>query len=151
LGGKEDVKIALECMRLTDTAGFVGRSISSLSGGERQRVLLARAIAQHSDILILDEPTANLDLRYQLDLVRRLREIHWKKSMTIVMVSHDVNLASACCNRVILLNKGRVGAEGTPEGVLTKENIEALFSVSVAVEKNPLTGAPRIFPSYDEP
>jgi iron complex transport system ATP-binding protein len=149
LGGKEDVEIAMDSMHLTDTADFVGRSINSLSGGERQRVLLARAIAQQSDILILDEPTANLDLRYQLDLARRLGEIHRERSMTIIIVSHDLNLVSACCSSLVLINKGRIFAQGSPEAVLTKEKIDALFNVSVVVDRNPLSGTPRIYPAYD--
>ena len=148
LEGKEDLEIALECMRLTDTSRFIGRSINSLSGGERQRVLLARAITQRSELLILDEPTTNLDLKYQIELMELIREIGEKKSITIIMVSHDVNLASAYCSNLVLLKDGILKALGKPATTLTRENLESLFNAPFIVETNPLTGTPRVFPLY---
>ena len=138
--GKEDDRIARDAMRLTETEEFADRTLETLSGGERQRVFVARALAQQPRILLMDEPTANLDVLHQLkvlDLVRHLVN----DGLTAVAAIHDLNMAARYCDRLVLLNGGRVLAEGTPEEVLLPETIESAFGVTSAVHRDPITGA----------
>ncbi|MEE9284367.1 MAG: ABC transporter ATP-binding protein [Dehalococcoidia bacterium] len=138
--GVAERRIALEAMRLTETETFADRTVASLSGGERQRVFVARALAQQPRVLLLDEPTSNLDVQYQLkvlDLVRGLVA----DGMTAIAAIHDLPLAARYCHRLVLMSKGRVLADGAPETVLTPENVEAAFGVRAVVYADPLTGA----------
>ena len=138
--GAAERRLAIEAMRLTETDAFVERTVASLSGGERQRVFLARALAQQPKVLLLDEPTANLDVQYQLkalDLVRSLVS----EGMTAIAAIHDLPLAARYCHRLVLMSKGRVLAEGTAETVLTPQHIEEAFGVRAVVYPDPLTGA----------
>ena len=138
--GKEDDRIARDAMRLTETEEFADRTLDTLSGGERQRVFVARALAQQPRILLLDEPTANLDVLHQLkvlDLVRQLVD----DGLTAVAAIHDLNMAARYCDRLVLLSGGRVLAEGTPEEVLSPETIESAFGVTSAVRRDPITGS----------
>ena len=136
--GKEDDRIARDAMRLTETEEFADRTLDTLSGGERQRVFVARALAQQPRILLMDEPTANLDVLHQLkvlDLVRQLVD----DGLTAVAAIHDLNMAARYCDRLVLLSGGRVLAEGTPEEVLSPEMIESAFGVTSAVHRDPIT------------
>ena len=138
--GGEDDRIARDAMRLTETEQFADRTLDTLSGGERQRVFVARALAQQPRILLMDEPTANLDVLHQLkvlDLVRQLVD----DGLTAVAAIHDLNMAARYCDRLVLLNRGRVLAVGSPEEVLTPETIESAFGVKSAVYRDPVTGA----------
>jgi len=131
--GADRVEAALE---RTEIAGFADRSVASLSGGEKQRVLLARALAQDAPALLLDEPTASLDINHQvrtLDLVASLDE-------TVVAAIHDLELAARYCDRVALLSDGAVRAVGPPGEVFTPELLEPVFDVDVAVSENAVTG-----------
>lgn len=151
--GKEDDRIARDAMRLTETEQFADRTLDTLSGGERQRVFVARALAQRPRILLMDEPTANLDVLHQLkvlDLVRRLVD----DGLTAVAAVHDLNMAARYCDRLVLLSGGRVLAEGPPEEVLTPETIESAFGVKSTVYQDPITGSPAISligPADDRP
>ena len=138
--GSEDDRIARESMRLTETEQFAGRTLDTLSGGERQRVFVSRALTQQPRVLLLDEPTSNLDVFHQLkvfDLVRRLVD----DGLTAIAAIHDLNMAARYCDRLVLLNGGRVLAEGTPEEVLTPGAIESAFGVKAAVYPDPVTGS----------
>ena len=138
--GREDDRIARDAMRLTETEQFADRTLDTLSGGERQRVFVARALAQQPRILLMDEPTANLDILHQLkvlDLVRRLVA----DGLTAVAAIHDLNMAARYCDKLVLLNKGHVLAEGSPADVLTPDTIEFVFGVHSAVYQDPTTGA----------
>lgn len=138
--GPADEQIAHEAMRLTGTEEFAERTLDTLSGGERQRVFVSRALAQQPHVLLLDEPTANLDVLHKLrvlDLVRRLVD----EGLTAVAAIHDLSMAARYCDRLILLSDGRVLAEGTPEQVLTPEIIESAFGVRSAVYADPVTGS----------
>ncbi len=138
--GREDERIARDAMRLTETEQFADRTLDTLSGGERQRVFVARALAQQPRILLMDEPTANLDILHQLkvlDLVRQLVA----DGLTAIAAIHDLNMAARYCDKLVLLNRGRVLAVGSPEEVLTPETIESAFDVHSAVYRDPATGA----------
>jgi iron complex transport system ATP-binding protein len=141
-----DLEIARRSLDKTGCSSLWDRNVNELSGGERQRVLIARALAQEPRILLLDEPTAYLDLRHQLDFLDLLLQLHREEGMTIVWVSHDLNLASWSCQRVLLLKVGRIFAIGCPQDVLTEEKIEAVYGRRVLVDRNPQVGAPRITP-----
>ena len=138
--GSQDDRIAREAMRLTETEEFADRTLDTLSGGERQRVFVARALAQQPSILLMDEPTANLDILHQLkvlDLVRQLVN----DGLTAVAAIHDLNMAARYCDRLVLLSGGRVLSEGAPDEVLTPATIESAFGVKSAVYRDPVTGA----------
>jgi iron complex transport system ATP-binding protein len=129
-------------MMLTDTLAFRARDFRSLSGGERQRVVLASALAQQPDILLLDEPTTFLDLEHQLSICRILRELV-SNGMTVIAVTHDLNLASAFSDRLILIADGTIRADGSPGGVLTPANLESVFHVRADVREG-VNGSPWI-------
>ena len=138
--GREDDRIAREAMRLTEIEEFADRTLDTLSGGERQRVFVARALAQQPSILLMDEPTANLDVLHQLkvlDLVRQLVD----DGLTAVAAIHDLNMAARYSDRLVLLSGGQVLAEGSPDEVLTPETIESAFGVKSAVYQDPITGS----------
>ena len=138
--GKEDDRIARESMRLTETEQFAGRTLDTLSGGERQRVFVSRALTQQPRVLLLDEPTSNLDVFHQLkvfDLVRCLVD----DGLTAIAAIHDLNMAARYCDRLVLLSGGRVLADGTPGEVLTPEALESAFGVRAAVYPDPATGS----------
>ena len=138
--GKEDDRIARDSMRLTRTEQFADRTLDTLSGGERQRVFVSRALAQQPRVLLLDEPTSNLDVLHQLkvlDLVRKLVD----GGLTAVAAIHDLNMAARYCDRLVLLKGGRVLAEGSPEEVLVPETIRSAFGVRAAVYRDPMTGS----------
>ena len=136
--GKEDDRIARDAMRMTRTEQFADRTLDTLSGGERQRVFVSRALAQQPRVLLLDEPTSNLDVLHQLkvlDLVRQLID----DGLTAVAAIHDLNMAARYCDRLVLLKNGRVLAEGSPEEVLRPETIRSAFGVRAAVYRDPMT------------
>ena len=136
--GKEDDRIARDSMRLTRTEQFADRTLDTLSGGERQRVFVSRALAQQPRVLLLDEPTSNLDVLHQLkvlDLVRQLVD----DGLTAVAAIHDLNMAARYCDRLVLLKGGRVVAEGSPEEVLVPETIQSAFGVRAAVYRDSMT------------
>ena len=136
--GKEDDRIARDSMRLTTTEQFADRTLDTLSGGERQRVFVSRALAQQPRVLLLDEPTSNLDVLHQLkvlDLVRKLVD----DGLTAVAAIHDLNMAARYCDRLVLLKGGRVLAEGSPEEVLVPETIQSAFGVRAAIYRDQMT------------
>ena len=138
--GQADKQIARDAMQLTETEEFAERTLDTLSGGERQRVFVSRALAQQPRVLLLDEPTANLDVLHKLrvlDLVRRLVD----EGLTAVAAIHDLGMAARYCDRLILLSAGRILAEGSPEEVLVPDVIESAFGVRSAVYRDPVTGS----------
>ena len=138
--GREDARIAREAMRLTETEQFADRTLETLSGGERQRVFVSRALAQQPRVLLLDEPTSNLDVLHQLkvfDLVRELVD----EGLTAIAAIHDLTMAARYCDRLVLLFEGQVLADGTPEEVLSPETLESAFGVEAAVYRDPITGS----------
>jgi iron complex transport system ATP-binding protein len=139
----EDYAIVSEAMRFTDVYDLKRRKIDELSGGERQRVVIARSIAQRSRLLLLDEPTAHLDINHQIEILELLVRLH-DRGLTILFVSHDLNLASEYCERVALMNNGSVEAIGGPEEVITPDLIQRVYRAKVRVEKNPITHLPHV-------
>ena len=139
---ERDFEIARRCMLLTKCWHLAERPVTELSGGERQRVLIARALAQEPKVLLLDEPTAHLDINYQIEIMELLRELA-SSGLIIIAAIHDLNLASQFCDRLILLHSGKIEAIGEPEAVITAENIRKTFGADVVVRRNEITG--RIF------
>ena len=141
---QQDRERALEMMRLTDILHLRDQPITTLSGGERQRAWIARALAQEPAILLLDEPNAHLDIAHQLEVVHILRERNRTAGLTVVAVSHDLNLAAAFSDRIAMLQQGALSALGTPTEVLTEERIRSVFGTTVLVDAHPEGGAPRV-------
>jgi len=142
----KDAKAVREAMERTDTWRFSGRLFSELSGGERQRVIIARAIAQSPKAMLLDEPTVYLDISGQLEVMDLVKKLNQENGITIVAVLHEVNLAAKYCDRIALLNDGRLEAIGAPQDVLTPETIKSVYGVDVVVRKDPFTKAVYVMP-----
>ena len=143
LEGTRDYEVARAGMKFTDTEWLSGREINTLSGGERQRVLIARALAQEPRLLLLDEPTTNLDIQHQLqvmDLVRSLVD----DGLAAVAAMHDLNMASSYCDRIYVMSQGQVVASGTPAEVLMPDLIRRVFGVGVTIDYAHHTGKPRL-------
>jgi iron complex transport system ATP-binding protein len=140
LEGPHDFIIARDALRATGTASLEARQFNTLSGGEKQRVVIASALAQASDILLLDEPTASLDLGYQLDVATLIAKLNEKRGVTIAISTHDLNLAARVCHSLVLLRHGRVLAAGRTADVLTPDNIRALYDVSADVRRHEVSG-----------
>ena len=141
---EKDLEIAKRAMEGTNILPFSERPMDELSGGERKRVFIARALAQEPEVILLDEPTANLDIHHQIDFLDLILTLNRERGLTIVMASHDINIASEFCDRLILLQGGRIYKMGTPEEVITKENIESVYGCEVWIDQNPISGMPRI-------
>jgi iron complex transport system ATP-binding protein len=141
---EKDLEIAKKAMEWTKVFPFSERPMDELSGGERKRVFIARALAQEPEVILLDEPTANLDIHHQIDFLDLILTLNRERGLTIVMASHDMNIASEFCDRLILLQDGRIYKMGTPDEVITKENIESVYGCEVWIDQNPVSGMPRI-------
>jgi iron complex transport system ATP-binding protein len=141
---EKDVEITKKAMEWTKMLPFSERSMDELSGGERKRVFIARALAQEPEVILLDEPTANLDIHHQMDFLDLILTLNRERGLTIVMASHDMNIASEFCDRLILLKGGGVYKIGTPDEVITQENIEKVYGCEVWIDQNPFSGMPRI-------
>src|SRR5258705_6116305 len=137
-----DRAVAREAMEATGVVELADLPLDHLSGGERQRAVIARALAQEPRLLVLDEPTAHLDLRYQAEVAALLRRLNRERGMTILLVSHDLNLAAEVCDRLLLLNGGRPAAIGAPEAVLDEALLASVFGCAVIVDKSETTGRP---------
>ncbi len=140
----EDVENAELALEACDLAEYKTRLMNHLSGGERQRVVLARAIATDARVLLLDEPTANLDLAHQALMFRLVRSRCRERGAAAVVITHDLNLASEFADEVLMLRDGRIAAMGAPERVLTTENIRDVFAVDVMLDRNPASGNVRV-------
>ena len=145
---EHDVEIALGILDETELESFAARLMSELSGGERQRAVLARALATEAKVLLLDEPTANLDLAHQATMLRLVRGRCDQSESAAVVVTHDVNLAAEFSDRVLLLKNGREIAAGAPREVFNPQLLRTLFGLEVLVDAHPITGAPRITPVH---
>ena len=170
----DDLRIALDCLNLCDLSSYENRQMNRLSGGERQRVVLARALATQAAILLLDEPTANLDLAHQALMFRLVKErcnagvsdasrvrqenaLHAGRvqdssrdggATSAIVITHDLNLASEFADEIILLGNGKIAAKGTPREVLTEDNLSEVFGVKVLLDENPVSRRLRITTIY---
>lgn len=142
--GPEDLRLAEHAMVEMDVVHLSHRSIADVSGGERQRAIIARALTQEPRVLLLDEPTAFLDLNHQLDICRILGHLNEERGLTVILVSHDLNLASQYCDQLLLLKDGQIFQIGTPEEVIRPEILEAVYGCQVLVDCHPVTGLPRV-------
>jgi iron complex transport system ATP-binding protein len=140
----EDEAAVAEAMRSTVVAGLGGKRLSQLSGGERQRVFIARALAQDTRLLLLDEPSLHLDISYQAEVYGILKGLQETKGKAVVVAEHNINLAAAYAGRLLFLKDGAVVAEGTPAETVTAGNIREIFGADVDVRENVRTGLPEI-------
>lgn len=143
---REDAAAVQNAMEVTNTLEFRKRLYNELSGGEKQRVILARALAQQPEILLLDEPTSALDIHHQTEVMELITQLNRTEGLTVLAVLHDVNMASRYCCRMILLRDGRIAADGEPSAVITKKNMEALYRMKLLIRENPLFHKPEIVP-----
>lgn len=134
--GEEDRKKVAEAMKLTGIESLSERYFDELSGGEKQKVLIARALAQETKVLLLDEPTSNLDIKHQLEILELTRSLRGKRDISVVMAIHDLNLASRFSDRIVMLKDGEVFAAGEPDNVFTEENISSIYGVAVHIVKH---------------
>jgi iron complex transport system ATP-binding protein len=141
---KQDLSAAHEAMVLTDTEMLKNKHINELSSGERQRVFIAKSLAQEPTVLFLDEPTSHLDIGHQIQILDMLKTLNRGKNLTIVIIMHDLNLAAEYCNRLVLLDRGKIFAAGAPETVLTYQTIESVYKTVVVVDKNPINNKPYV-------
>ncbi len=144
LASAKDKEIVKEAMELTDTLPLAEKKIDQLSGGERQRVIIARALAQEPEILLLDEPTSSLDINYQGEIYDILSYLNKEMDLTIVTVSHDLNLTAQYCDKLVLFSQGEIYALGNVQDVLTKENISNVYNTEVIIKYNPLSDSPYV-------
>ena len=146
LEGPDDLSIAYEALAATGTAQLAERSYMTLSGGEKQRVVIASALTQTPEVLLLDEPTASLDLGFQIEIGLLLRRLNQERSATMVMATHDLNLAASLCDTLVLMRSGRVLASGSTRDVLTSAMVRQLYDVEADVRVHELAGHLTVVP-----
>jgi iron complex transport system ATP-binding protein len=130
----EDFNISQRAMKTTMTSEFSERFFNEISEGEKQRVMIASALAQNPELMLLDEPTSALDLKYQIEIMNILKDLNTNHKMTLVVAIHDLNLASRFCNRIILINEGKVVSDGTPLQVLKKDILEQVYGIELDLD-----------------
>jgi iron complex transport system ATP-binding protein len=140
--GGRDYAAAERALRLTGIAHLARRPVTDTSGGERQRVAIARALAQEPELLVLDEPTAHLDIAHQIEVLDLVRALNREQRVAVVVVMHDLNLAAQYCGRMLLLHQGRLLAEGPPQEVITAQRVRQAYGAEVTVKQHPVTGRP---------
>jgi iron complex transport system ATP-binding protein len=139
-----DLACAHQAMVDTDVVSLADRLVSDLSGGERQRVMIARALAQEPKILLLDEPTAFLDINHQIEICSLITRLRAERRLTVVLVSHDLNVASQYCDRVLMLKEGGLCRIGSPEETIRPDVLRMVYGCDVVVDAHPQTGRPRV-------
>ena len=142
----EDEEAVAEALELTDTLDLADRLVDELSGGQRQRVWIAMALAQQTDLLLLDEPTTYLDVAHQVEVLDLLADLNEVRGTTIVMVLHDLNLAARYADHLVAMCEGRIVAEGPPAEVITEDCVRKVFGMDCRVVDDPVTGTPMVIP-----
>lgn len=146
---KEDRKVVEKSIELVGLTQLANQRIDELSGGELQRAILGRVLAQSSELLLLDEPTSYLDLKYQSELLQLVKELSHSRGATVVITVHDLNLAALYADRIALLGDGRLRALGSPEEVLTEENLSGIYNFPILVSRHPIYGTPLVTPDVN--
>ena len=144
--GPSDYEVCQRTMELTETWDFADRVVSSLSGGELQRVFIARALAQETPVLLLDEPTSHLDISYQTGVLDMILKVRQETGVTVVVAMHDLTLAAQYCSRIAVLHQGTIYACGEPSEVLTPEVVSKVFGTAVSIVEHPVHGTPVVLP-----
>ncbi len=139
-----DLGCAHQAMHETDVLSLSDRLVSDLSGGERQRVMIARALAQEPSVLLLDEPTAFLDINHQIEICGLISRLRYERQLTVVLASHDLNAASQYCDRVLVLKDGQLSQIGPPHDTITADVLRRVYGCDVVVDTHPQTGKPRV-------
>jgi iron complex transport system ATP-binding protein len=142
----EDEQAVAEALELTDTLDLAERLVDELSGGQRQRVWIAMALAQQTDLLLLDEPTTYLDIAHQVEVLDLLADLNEARGTTIVMVLHDLNLAARYADHLVAMCEGRIVAAGAPVEVITEERVRTVFGMDCRVVEDPVTATPLVVP-----
>lgn len=143
---EKDIAITQHCLELTGIKYLSSRPVTEISGGEYQKVIIARALAQEPKILLLDEPTLHLDISHQIEILDLVRNLAQEKKLVIVIVLHDLNLAVRYSDRILILNKGKIFASGTPEEVINADNIREVYGVEVEINRSDREGYLNIVP-----
>ncbi|MFI6473376.1 ABC transporter ATP-binding protein [Streptomyces sp. NPDC050516] len=141
-----DERAVTDAMERTDVAGLADRPVDELSGGQRQRVWIAMALAQETDVLLLDEPTTYLDISHQVEVMDLVRQLNHERGRTVVMVLHDLNQAARYADHLVAMKAGRIVAEGRPEDVVTADLVREVFGLDSVVVPDPVTGSPLVVP-----
>lgn len=139
---RRDCEIAWQAMRRTQVDGLANRRVDELSGGEQQRVVIARALAQEPQVLLLDEPTAHLDLKHQVSVLELVRSLAHDQDLAVLLTLHDLNQAAQYADRVALMHHGQLVAQGLPHEVFTAERLSEVYGVPVAIGQHPTRGTP---------
>jgi iron complex transport system ATP-binding protein len=142
--GQRDWAIAWQAMTRTATQSLASRRVNELSGGEIQCLLIARVLVQETSVILLDEPTANLDIGRQVEILDLIKKLCVENNLTVLAALHDLNLAAQYCNRLLLINEGRIHAEGTPSEVITNRNIREVYGANNCVYTHPINGLPTV-------
>ncbi len=143
---KEDFDIVEECLNLCGISHLAERLITEISGGEYQKVIIARALAQRPQVLLLDEPTLHLDINYQIEILELLKSLAKKKNLIVIMVSHDLNLAARFSDKILILKEGKIFKAGLPDEVFTPSVLKEVYGIEVEVLKDKITNSVNIIP-----
>lgn len=144
--GERDLEVAAYVMELTRVRHLAHRRLDTLSGGERRRVVIATALAQEAPVLLLDEPTSNLDLTHQMGVMGLVGDLRRRRGRTVLAAIHDLTLAAQYCDRLVMLVEGRNHAEGPPDEVLVPRTLSAVYGIGVSILPHPATGTPVVLP-----
>jgi iron complex transport system ATP-binding protein len=143
---RDDEAAVAQALELTDTLDLADRLVDELSGGQRQRVWIAMALAQQTDLLLLDEPTTYLDVAHQVEVLDLLADLNEARGTTIVMVLHDLNLAARYADHLVAMREGRIVAAGPPREVITEDCVRDVFAMECRVVEDPVTATPMVIP-----
>ncbi|MCK4695713.1 MAG: ABC transporter ATP-binding protein [Candidatus Cloacimonetes bacterium] len=141
---QKDKNIVDETLTQLDLDKFKNKLFSQLSGGERQRVSIARALVQQTEVILMDEAFSHLDINHQIEIMELLSRINKNQNKLIILISHNINLASEYCDRIVMMKQGSILADGKPEEIVTKENIHKLYEANLEIIRNPVSGKPNL-------